>query len=142
MFKKLLTLAPVCLALSACVIYAPTYVSQPSTTVVHYEATSTSSASNSNVKQKTIEVSKRVVPKVQATTQRKLADCGTFTLPREAAPKNLTLLELEAATSATALDQLLGLRVIELQTYIDSMHSKIEQAHVKWLESCQKKLLD
>jgi hypothetical protein len=94
------------------------------------------------VKQKTIEVSKRVVPKVQATTQRKLADCGTFTLPREAAPKNLTLLELEAATSATALDQLLGLRVIELQTYIDSMHSKIEQAHVKWLESCQKKLLD
>lgn len=142
MLKKLLLLAPVCLALSACVVYAPTYVSNSSKTVVHYEATSTSSQYSSNVKQKTKEVSERVVYKEKDAKQHTLAECDNFILPREVVPDYVTRNDLYSVTSTESLDLLLGNQVLQLQTYIDSMHSKIEQAHLEWLESCQKKLLD
>lgn len=142
MFKKILLLVPVCMILSACVVYAPTYVSQPSKTVVHYDTTSTSDSYNSNVTQKTNEVSKRVALKEAATKQRSLAVCGSFTLPREAIPAVITQDDLEASPDEKALDLLLGRKVLELQTYIEGMHSRIEQAHITWLESCNQKLLD
>lgn len=142
MFKKILPIVGVCLILSACVIYAPTYVSQPSRTVVHYDTTSTSGSFNSNVKQETNEVSERVASKATAKKQRPLAVCGAFTLPREAVPAVITSDDIESAPDAEALDQLLGGKVLELQTYIESMNSKFEQAHLKWMESCEQKLLD
>lgn len=142
MLRKTLLLTSVCLALSACMLYAPTYVSQPSTTVVHVATTSTADSHDSNVKQKTTEVSKRVASKATTTKQRPLAVCGAFTLPREVVPEYLTEELMATAKDVDELDTLVGMKVKELQTYIDSMHSKIEQAHAKWLESCQQKLLD
>lgn len=142
MFKKILILVPVCLILSACVLYAPTYVTQTSKTVVHLDTTSTSGSYNSNVTQETTEVSERVVPKDTIVRRPSLAVCGSFILPREVVPAVITNADLEAAPDAEAIDVLLGGKVLELQTYIEGMHSRIEQAHVKWMESCNQKLLD
>lgn len=142
MLKKLFVLPVVCLALSACVIYAPTYTSNPSKTVVHYESTSTVDSHETTVPQKTKEVSKRVESKATLPSQRSLAVCGAFTLPREVVPAYLTDDLMATAKDGQELDLILGKKVKELQTYIDGMHSKIEQAHQKWLESCKQKLLD
>lgn len=142
MLRKILLLTPVCLALSACMIYAPTYVSETRSTVVHYESTSTQVPAVPVVKQETNEVSKRVASKPSPTGPRLLAVCGDFTLPREVKPDMMTPADLEDATSYAELDAKLAMQVKELQTYIGSMHSKIEQAHRKWMESCQQKLLD
>lgn len=140
---KIFILAPVCLALSACMLYAPTYESKTHTTVVHYETTSTVDSHDSTVKQKTTEVSKRVESKAPAPIKRpKLADCKAFTLPREAAPARFSEESFNKAVDNDQLDLLLITQINELQTYIDSMHSKIEQAHLEWLESCKQKLLD
>lgn len=140
---RIFFLACVCSALSACVFYAPTYVSQPSTAVVHYESTSTVDSHEETVKQETIGRSERVVPKATSTRkQRTLAECEAFTLPRGVAPPYLTDKHIAAAKDGNEIDQLLGMKVKELQTYIDGMHSRLEQAHAKWLESCTQKLLD
>lgn len=142
MFKPFF-LASVCLTLSACVIYAPTYVSQPSTTVVHYESSSTVDSHQSTVTKQTNEVSERVEPKAPLpSTQRSLAACGAFTLPREAVPEFLTDEMMAVAKDSDELDAVLGNQISRLQTYIGSIHSKVEQAHQKWLESCNQKLLD
>lgn len=136
-------LASVCLSLSACMIYAPTYVSQPSTTVVHYESSSTVDSHQSTVTKQTNEVSERVEPKAPlSSTQRSLAACGAFTLPREAVPIFLTQDDMTTAPPEAQVDMILAQKVKELQTYIDGIHSKVEQAHRKWLESCKQKLLD
>lgn len=136
-------LAPVCLALSACMIYAPTYVSQPSTTVVHYESSSTVDSRQSTVTKQTNEVSERVVQKAPLpSTQRSLAACGAFTLPREAIPEFLTDEMMAVAKDSDELDVVLGSHIDKLQTYIDGIHSEVEQAHQKWLESCKQKVLD
>lgn len=141
MLKKHLLLTLVCLTLSACMIYAPTYVSKSSPTVVHVESTSAVVSQDSPVTQKTNEVSKRVVLKEPPkSTQRSLAVCGTFTLPREAKPIFLTQLDMTSAPVDAQVDVVLAKKVKELQTYIDSMHSKVEQAHARWLESCEQKL--
>lgn len=141
MLKKYLSLTLVCLTLSACMIYAPTYVSESSPTVVQIESTSATQTKERVVKQKTNEVSKRVVPKEPPkSTQRSLAVCGTFTLPREAKPIYLTYDDMVLAPIDAQVDVVLARKVKELQTYIDSMNSKIEQAHAKWLESCEQKL--
>lgn len=142
MFRFFL-LAPVCLALSACMFYAPTYVSQHSTTVVHYESPSTVDSHDSTAITKTNEGSERVVSKAPLTsTKRSLAACGAFTLPREAIPEFLTDEMMATAKDSDELDVVLGNHIDKLQTYIESMHSKVEQAHQKWLESCKQKLLD
>lgn len=136
-------LATVCFTLSACMIYAPTYVSQPSTTVVQYESSSTVDSHESTVIKTTNEVSERVVPKATLpSTQRSLAACGAFTLPREAVPEFLTDEMMAVAKDSDELDVVLGNQIARLQTYIDGMHSKVEQAHNKWLESCKQKVLD
>ncbi len=138
--SKIALLLGVCLTLSACVVYAPTYVYEYQNTVVHYESTSTA---NSRVEQKTTEVSKRVDPKVERHLgQRTLADCDTFALPREAQrPKYLTDEELALATDLVTSDRIIGMKMKELQTHIETMHSKYEQAHQKWKETCANKLL-
>jgi hypothetical protein len=124
-------------------IYAPTYVSQPSTTVVHYESSSTVDSHESAVTKQTNEVSERVVSKAPLpSTQRSLAACGAFTLPREAIPEFLTDEMMAVAKDSDELDVVLGNHIGKLQTYIDNMHSKVEQAHLRWMESCKQKLLD
>lgn len=142
MLRKILLLTPVCLALSACMIYAPTYVSETSSTVVHYESTSTQVHTAPVVKQETNEVSKRVVSKPSPTGPRLLAVCGDFTLPREVTPDMMTPDDMDESVKSADIDAMLATQVKELQTYIGNMHSKIEQAHRKWMESCQQKLLD
>lgn len=138
--SKLAILLGVCLTLSACVIYAPTYVNNTQKTVVHYESTS---SLNTRQKQETIEVSERVDSKVNHhLKQRTLADCDPFSLPRGALkPRYLTDADLASAKDLATLDRMIGLKMKELQTYIDVMHSKYEQAHVKWMEACANKLL-
>lgn len=142
MSKKIVVLG-LCAALSACVVYAPTYVSEDQNTVVHYESTSTVDSHSSTVKPQTKEVSERVVQKVaQPRDQRPLAVCGAFTLPREAQkPEYLTDAMLANVKDLPELDRLVGLKMKELQTHIDKVHSRYEQAHDKWLEACIDKLL-
>lgn len=130
----------VCLTLSACVVYAPTYVDDNQKTVVHYESTS---SLNTRLEQKTTEVSKRVDPKVKHhLSQRTLADCDTFALPRDALkPMYLTDADLAAATDLATSDRIISTKMKELQTHIDGIYSKFEQAHQRWMETCAKKLL-
>lgn len=138
--SKIATLLGVCLTLSACMVYAPTYVNETQKTVVHYESTS---SLNNRLEQETIEVSERVDPKVKHhVSQRTLADCDTFALPRDAQkPKYLTDEEMASAKDLPTLDRMIGLKMKELQTHIDTMHSRYEQAHRKWMETCTNKLL-
>lgn len=140
MSKKALLLG-VCLTLSACMVYAPTYVNQTQNTVVRHETTSTL---NVRTKQETNEVSERVGPKVTLRSgQRTLADCDAFAHPRDARkPKYLTDVELASAEDLPAFDTMVAKKLKELQTYIDSFPSKYEQAHQRWLEACTNKLLD
>lgn len=130
----------VCVLLSGCVIYAPTYVNKDRHTVVHYESSSSSVAAN-EIKE-TNEESVRVPEKpTQTSIKRTLANCDAFTLPREASrPKYLTEHDLVNAISDDEIDRILGLKIKELQTHIDKVHSRIEQAHVKWMEACEAKL--
>lgn len=139
--SKIALLLGVCLTLSACMIYAPTYVDQTQNTVVHYETTS---SLNVRTEQETIEVSERVDPKVTLRSgQRTLADCGTFALPREAQkPKFLTEDELATAADIQVFDTMVARKLKELQTHIDKLHSEYEQAHKKWMETCSNKLLN
>lgn len=139
--SKSALLLGVCLSLSACVVYAPTYVTNDQNTVVHYESTSTLTESR---KQETIGVSERVVQKVaQSREQRTLADCGAFILPRGAQkPIYLTDVEFASAEDLPAFDTMVAKKLKELQIHIDKLHSEYEQAHVKWMESCNKKLLN
>lgn len=138
--SKIATLLGVCLTLSACVVYAPTYVVDTQDTVVHYESTSRTITVS---QQKTNEVSERVSPKVVQRDQRTLADCGAFILPREAQkPHYMTVDDMATAPGLAALDDMLGAKMKELQTHIDKLHSEYEQAHLKWMEACQKKLLN
>ena len=141
---RLLSTASVCLTLSACMIYAPTYAPQTSATVVHYEYASTQI--QTELKQKTTEAKARVeqVP-VSHNGKRSLDVCGKPTLPRGVRPVFLSADDIaatEASDDVKALDILVGTKVKELQTYIEHMHSEYEQAHAKWLESCKQKLLD
>lgn len=140
MSKKALLLG-VCLTLSACVVYAPTYVKQTEETVVHNAATS---SQNVRIEQETKEVSERVDPKVtRRSGQRSLAVCGTFALPREAKkPRYLTDVELATAADLNMFDEMVARKMKELQTYIDKLDSDYEQAHNKWMETCSKKLLN
>lgn len=143
MSKKNLLLS-VCVTLSACVVYAPTYVSEDQSTVVHYESTSTVGTNQSTpVTKQTNEVSKRVPPKAtRPRDQHTLAECGAFTLPREAQkPEYLTEAKLALAQDIPELDRIVGAKMKELQTHIDNMQSKYEQAHIKWMEACNDKLL-
>lgn len=131
----------VCLCLSACVFYTPTYVNNDQDAVVHYESTSTLVQS---IQQETKEVSERVVQKVaKPKRQSTLAACGPFILPREAQkPKYLTDVDMLDAEDLPALDRMLGMKMKELQTHIDTLHSKYEQAHQRWLEVCMDKYSD
>lgn len=138
--KALLFGVCLCLTLSACMVYAPTYVNENQNTVVHHESTSSLDV---RTKQETNEVSERVYPKVTLRSgQRTLADCDAFALPREVLkPKYLTDEELAMAEDLTAFDTLAATKLKELQIYIDSLPSKYEQAHKQWLEACTNKLL-
>jgi len=142
MSKKMLLLG-VCVALSACVVYAPTYVSENRSTVVHNESTSTVDSHELAVTKETKEVSERVAQKAtRPRDQHPLAVCGAFTLPREAhKPEYLTEAHLALAKDLPELDKMIGAKMKELQTHIDSVHTKYEQAHNKWLEACIDKLL-
>lgn len=135
--SKLATIFALCSLLSACVIYTPTAVTY--STVVHNETTS--SVVSAPEKIKTIEVSERVVQKKPDNASRSVLSCDKFVLPRDTRkPKVLTRSDLEGPRSIEALDQLLMAKLDEYRTYVDSVHSEIEQAHLKWLESCQQKL--
>jgi len=138
--SKIAVLLGVCLTLSACVVYAPAYVTNQNT-VVHYESTSTSSWRS---EQQTKEVSERVTPKAKPPTkERKLVSCDAFVLPRDAQkPKYLTAVDLATAKDLPALDKMIGVKMKELQTHIDTMHSKYEQAHQRWMETCTNKVLN
>lgn len=131
----------VCLSLSACMVYAPTYVEEKQNTVVHYESTSQSRVDQ---KQETVGVPERVRTKVvHKRNQRTLADCGTFTLPREAQkPTYLTDDELAQPADSIIFDTMIARKLKELQNHIDNLHSEYEQAHIKWMETCAKKLLN
>lgn len=135
--SKFLSVITVCVMLSACVIYTPTDVTY--STVVHNETTSSTIL---DVEQKlTNGVSERVTRNALSSKQRTLADCDNFVLPRDIQkPKALTIDDISGPRSVEALDQLLIAKIDEYRTYIDSMHSKIEQAHQVWLESCQHKI--
>lgn len=138
--SKFAILLGVCLSLSACVVYAPTYISDTTNTVVHYESTSQSYTTQ---KQETKEVSERVTLKAaQPRDQRSLADCGAFILPREAQkPRYLTDRDFALAKHPDQFDKMVAGHLKELQTHIDKLHSEYEQAHRRWMETCAKKLL-
>lgn len=137
MSKSILILA-LCSLLSACVNYTPTNVTYA--TVVHNESTSSVVVTTSE-KNTTNEVSGRVEQKSQTSIQRPLADCDKFVLPRDLrSPKALTKADLAGPRSLEALDHLLSDKLNEYQTYIDSLPSRVEQAHNKWLEACQQKV--
>ncbi|ARV76860.1 hypothetical protein PHABIO_229 [Pseudomonas phage Phabio] len=138
--SKLTIVIVLCSLLSACVIYTPTE-NVTYSTVVH--SVTTSSVVNAPEKTITNEVSKRVVQEKHTSTQRSLADCKPFTLPRDVLkPKELKDEDLLGPRTLKAFDQLLVAKIKEYRTHVDSVHSKIEQAHQKWLESCQQKLLE
>ena len=130
-------LLALCITLSGCVIYSPTYNSQE--TVIHYAASAVDN--HSTVTTTTKAVTKRGQPeKPHSSAQRPLADCGRFDLPPAGPiPKQLTEGDLELATSDSEVDQMLSAYAKALRTYIDSERSKIEQAHKKWLDSCRQK---
>lgn len=136
--SKVTLLLGVCLLLSACVVYAPTYVNNDWNMMVHHESVPTLVERK---KEETIGTSERgesntVKPRKQFT----LADCGEFTLPREAQkPKYITDLDLVNIEDLLAFDRMLGLKMKELQTHIDTIHSKYEQAHRKWMDDCMVK---
>lgn len=135
--SKFVTILALCSFLSACVIYTPTNFNY--TTVVHSE--STSSVASNLERTKTNEVSGRVAQNAHSSNQRSLADCKPFVLPRDIQkPKELTKVDLLGPRTLEAIDQLLVGKLDEYRTYVDSVHSKIEQAHHEWLESCQQKL--
>lgn len=139
---RFLSLASVCFALSACMIYAPTYAPQTSTTVVHYESAS-AQTTLSELKQETNEATERVVLKPTFIKSTKSIEaCEKLILPREAKPIFLTRLDMTNADPTVEVDVLLAKKVKELQTHIETMNSRFEQAHAKWLESCKQKLLD
>lgn len=135
--SRIAAIFALCFILSACVVYTPNNVEY--TTVVHNETTS----SVTIVTEKTItnEVSGRVVQKQHSSAQRLLADCEPFALPRDVQkPKELYPEDLMGPRTVEELDRLLMSKIKEYQTYVDSAHSKIEQAHQKWLETCQQKV--
>lgn len=136
---KLVTAVALFLLLSSCVIYMPK--KSVYSTVVYVNNTS---SSVSTVEKKiTNGVSERVVENGQTSSQRSLAECPEFVLPRDTAkPKPLTKSDLEGPRSLQALDQLIMAKLAEYRTHTDIIHSKIEQAHREWLESCQQILLD
>lgn len=137
MSKSILILA-LCSFLSACVNYAPTNVTYM--TVVHNETTS-SVANMVPEKTRTIEVSGRVQQNSQTSIQRSLADCDKFVLPRDIrGPKALTKDDLAGPRTLIGIDHLVMSKLNEYQTHIDSLPSKIEQAHNKWLEVCLQKV--
>lgn len=135
--SRLVTILALCSLLSACVIYTPSNVTY--TTVVHNETTS--SVVNAPEKRKTNEVSGRVVQNKHTGAQRSLAECGPFILPRDIRkPEPLTRAHVIGPRTMDAVDDLFLHKLNEYRTYVDSVHSKIEQAHQKWLESCQQKV--
>lgn len=137
--SKFVMVLTLCYLLSACVIYTPTNVTY--STVVHNE--STSLVVNAPEKKLTNEVSGRVVQNKHTSAQRSLAECKPFALPRDILkPKELTEDDLAGPRTLEAIDQLLMFKIKEYRIHVDSVHSKIEQAHKKWLESCQQKLLE
>lgn len=136
--SKLLTVFTLCSLLSACVIYTPMNVSY--STVVHTESTS-SVVTRDAERTITNEVSGRVAPNAHSSKQRSLADCEPFALPRDTKkPKPLTRDDLAGPRTLQALDELVMGKLDEYRIHADSVHSKIEQAHQKWLESCQQKV--
>ncbi len=139
---RFLSLASVCLALSACMIYAPTYAPQTSTTVVHYE-TASAQVVTPELKQQTIEAKERVVLK-QAPVKptRSIDECKPFTLPRGSTPDFWNDDTLGEVKSEAEFDAIVVNHIKVLQTHIKTMNSRFEQAHAKWLESCKQNLLD
>lgn len=134
--SKLVTLLTLCTLLSACMIYTPQ--TNVYSTVVHNESTSSVLQPEKTI---TTEVSARVAQKTHSGIQRSLADCDNFVLPRDAhKPKVLTKNDLLGPRTIDALDQLLMAKIDEYRTYVDSINSKYEQAHQKWLETCQQKV--
>ncbi|BEG72427.1 hypothetical protein [Pseudomonas phage vB_PaeM_PS119XW] len=135
MSKKYLLV--LCLTLSGCVIYAPRYTTQ---TVVQQETTSSWEFSQPQIKTIT-EVKERVIQTPVTEQKRPLASCEPFVLPRAALlPEKPNEEELASAQSSEEIDRKLSEYVAELRAYNVAERSKIEQAHQKWLDHCQRKL--
>lgn len=131
MSKKFL--AVLLIALSGCV-YAPTYTSH--TTVVKYTETS-SIDTRTDIDIQTNEVKEVVEQKPISSAQQVLADCGSFVLPKAAPePTAPTEKEYDEANTSEELDHLISKYIKKLRAHINSERSKIEQAHEKWLLSC------
>ncbi|AEH03602.1 hypothetical protein AVT69_gp177 [Pseudomonas phage PhiPA3] len=130
-------LLALCITLSGCVLYAPTYNSQE--TVIHYAASAVDN--HSTVTTTTNAVTQRgQTNKPHSSAQRLLADCGPFDLPPAGkVPKQPSEEDLELAINDAEVDKMISAYANSLRTYIASERSKIEQAHRSWLDSCRQK---
>ena len=135
MSKKYLLV--LCLTLSGCVIYAPRYTTQ---NVVHQETTSSWEYTQPLTKTIT-EVKERVIQTQVTEQKRPLASCEPFVLPRAGTlPTKPSDEELASALTSEEIDRQLSAYVDRLRAYNVVERSKIEQAHQKWLDRCQRKL--
>lgn len=125
--KLLLTL---CLALSGCVIYSPTYLNR--TIFVQNEEIIKNDRHDQRIFNTTTSSTIR-----ETVKESPLKTCSEFTLPRKGAIPDAPHALLELAASQQEIDVILADYVKLLKSHISSERTKLEQAHKLWLDSCR-----